>query len=116
MILLSMDSSDPVPLRPFEEKNSVNNLDWIYSSMPTPLATMESMKTLLFLAEKAALQGKVGAAFGAFGWSGEAPERIFNTMLNIYRMGSDDLLDDTNRRYHLPCISDTRPLGGASPH
>ena len=47
---------------------------------------MESMKTLLFLAEKAALQGKVGAAFGAFGWSGEAPERIFNTMLNIYQM------------------------------
>jgi len=47
---------------------------------------MESMKTLLFLAEKAALQDKVGAAFGAFGWSGEAPERIFNTMLNIYGM------------------------------
>lgn len=47
---------------------------------------MEGMKTLLFLAEKAALQGKVGAAFGAFGWSGEAPERIFNTMLNIYKM------------------------------
>ena len=47
---------------------------------------MDSMKTLLFLAEKAALQGKVGAAFGAFGWSGEAPERIFNTMLNIYKM------------------------------
>ena len=47
---------------------------------------MESMKTLLFLAEKAALQNKVGAAFGAFGWSGEAPERIFNTMLNIYKM------------------------------
>jgi flavorubredoxin len=47
---------------------------------------MESMKTLLFLAEKAALQDKVGAAFGAFGWSGEAPERIFNTMRNIYKM------------------------------
>ncbi len=47
---------------------------------------MESMKTLLFLAEKAALQGMVGGAFGAFGWSGEAPERIFNTMLNIYKM------------------------------
>ena len=47
---------------------------------------MESMKTLLFLAEKAALEGKVGGAFGAFGWSGEAPERIYNTMLNIYKM------------------------------
>ena len=47
---------------------------------------MESMKTLLFLAEKAELEGKAGGAFGAFGWSGEAPERIYNTMLNIFGM------------------------------
>jgi flavorubredoxin len=45
-----------------------------------------SMKTLLFLAEKANLEGKVGGAFGAFGWSGEAPERIFGTMKNIFKM------------------------------
>jgi len=32
---------------------------------------MEKMKTLLFMAEKAGLEGKVGGAFGAFGWSGE---------------------------------------------
>jgi flavorubredoxin len=47
---------------------------------------MQSMKTLLFLAEKAALEGKAGGAFGAFGWSGEAPVRIYNTMLNIFKM------------------------------
>ncbi len=47
---------------------------------------IEKMKTLLFLAEKAPLEGKVGGAFGAFGWSGEAPERIFETMKNIFRM------------------------------
>ncbi len=47
---------------------------------------MQGMKTLLFLAEKAELEGKVGGAFGAFGWSGEAPERIYNTMLNIFKM------------------------------
>ena len=47
---------------------------------------IQGMKTMLFLAEKAALEGKVGGAFGAFGWSGEAPERIYNTMLNIYKM------------------------------
>lgn len=47
---------------------------------------MEGMKTLLFLAEKAPLEGKAGGAFGAFGWSGEAPERIFNTMGNIFNM------------------------------
>lgn len=47
---------------------------------------LDKMKTLLFLAEKAELDGKVGGAFGAFGWSGEAPERIFQTMANIFKM------------------------------
>lgn len=47
---------------------------------------MEKMKTLLFMAEKAGLEGKVGGAFGAFGWSGEAPDRIFGTMANIFKM------------------------------
>jgi len=47
---------------------------------------MQGMKTLLFMAEKAALEGKIGAAFGAFGWSGEAPDRIFETMQHIFKM------------------------------
>ncbi|QTA92479.1 flavodoxin domain-containing protein [Desulfonema magnum] len=47
---------------------------------------MQKMKTMLFLAEKAGLEGKVGGAFGAFGWSGEAPDRIFDTMKNIFKM------------------------------
>src|SRR4030042_3215927 len=47
---------------------------------------LEAMKKLLFLAEKSELQGKVGGAFGAFGWSGEAPDRIFDTMKNIFKM------------------------------
>lgn len=47
---------------------------------------MQSMKTMLFLAEKANLEGKVGGSFGAFGWSGEAPGRIYETMENIFKM------------------------------
>jgi flavorubredoxin len=47
---------------------------------------MQAMKTMLFLADKAGLEGKVGGAFGAFGWSGEAPGRIFDTMKNILKM------------------------------
>ena len=47
---------------------------------------IQPMKTLLFLLEKAALEGKPGGAFGAFGWSGEAPDRIFDTMKHIYKM------------------------------
>ena len=46
---------------------------------------MQGMKTMLFLAEKTGLEGKVGGAFGAFGWSGEAPGRIFDTMKNILK-------------------------------
>jgi flavorubredoxin len=47
---------------------------------------MQSMKTMLFLAEKANIQGRVGGSFGAFGWSGEAPGRIYETMENIFKM------------------------------
>lgn len=47
---------------------------------------LQAMKTLLFALEKTQLEGKVGGSFGAFGWSGEAPDRIFDTMKHIYRM------------------------------
>lgn len=47
---------------------------------------MQSMKTLLFLGEKAGLSEKIGASFGAYGWSGEASYRIFETMENIFNM------------------------------
>lgn len=47
---------------------------------------MSAMKTLLFLAAKAETEGKVGGSFGAYGWSGEAPDRIYETMENINKM------------------------------
>ena len=47
---------------------------------------MQGMKTMLFLSEKADLEGKAGGAFGAFGWSGEACDRIFDTMKHILKM------------------------------
>jgi flavorubredoxin len=49
-------------------------------------AMMERMKTFLFLAERAGLKDKKGGAFGSFGWSGEAAERIFDTMKNVFGM------------------------------
>jgi flavorubredoxin len=51
---------------------------------------IQGMKTLLFLAEKADLEEKAGGAFGAFGWSGEAPDRIFDTMKHIFNMSMVD--------------------------
>jgi len=47
---------------------------------------MPAMKQLLFVCAKANLAGKVGGAFGAFGWSGEAADRIYDTMLNVFNM------------------------------
>ena len=47
---------------------------------------IEAMKKMLFIAERAALEGKVGISFGAYGWSGEAPIRIFDTMKNVFGM------------------------------
>ena len=47
---------------------------------------LQTMKTLLFTAEKADLKGCVGGAFGAFGWSGEAPGRIHDTLRHIFQM------------------------------
>jgi flavorubredoxin len=51
---------------------------------------MQAMKTLLFLAAKLDLSGKTGGSFGAYGWSGEAPERIYETMRHILKM---DMVD-----------------------
>ncbi len=45
-----------------------------------------SMKQILFISERAELEGKPGGAFGAYGWSGEAPGRIFDTMEHIFKM------------------------------
>jgi flavodoxin I len=45
-----------------------------------------SMKTFLFEMEKADLKGKVGAAFGSYGWSGESVRMLTDTMKHIFGM------------------------------
>ena len=44
------------------------------------------MKTFLFKMEKADLKGKVGAAFGSYGWSGESVQMMSDTMKHIFKM------------------------------
>lgn len=54
---------------------------------PTYFGEMtESMKDVLLLAERCELAGKAGATFGAYGWSGEAPKRIHDTITYVFRM------------------------------
>jgi len=69
-----------------KEKDLAGYDAYVFGSATYHGEMMNSMKALLFLAEKAELDGKIGGAFGAFGWSGEAPERIFETMKNIFKM------------------------------
>ncbi|WP_419662470.1 flavodoxin/nitric oxide synthase [Desulfosarcina variabilis str. Montpellier] len=70
-----------------KKEDELKGFDAVVLGSPTYHGDMvQGMKTLLFLAEKAELNGKIGGAFGAFGWSGEAPDRIFDTMKNIYQM------------------------------
>ncbi len=70
-----------------KKENDLKGFDaYVFGSATYHGEMMQSMKTLLFLAEKANLEGKAGGAFGSFGWSGEAPERIFDTMKHVLNM------------------------------
>ena len=59
---------------------------YIFGSATYHGEMMQAMKTMLFLGDKTDLEGKLGGSFGAFGWSGEAPGRIFDTMKNVLKM------------------------------
>ncbi len=70
-----------------KKENDLSGYDaYIFGSATYHGEMMQSMKTLLFLAETVDLKNKPGGSFGAFGWSGEAPERIYDTMKNIFKM------------------------------
>jgi len=74
-------------VKDISSENDFAGYDALVLGSPTYHGDMiQPMKTLLFLAEKAELEGKPGGAFGSFGWSGEAPDRIFDTMKHIYKM------------------------------
>jgi flavorubredoxin len=83
-----------------EAKNIKNEADlegydaYVFGSSTYHGEMLQAMKTFLFIAEKANLDGKPGGAFGSFGWSGEANDRIFDTMKHILKM---DVVGDTLR-------------------
>ena len=70
-----------------KEPDALDGYDAYVFGSPTYHGDMaQGMKNFLFIASKANLEGKVGGAFGAFGWSGEACDRIYDTMQNIFKM------------------------------
>jgi flavorubredoxin len=51
----------------------------------------EPMKTFLFLARKANLDGKLAGAFGSYTHSGDAPAMILDTMQYVFKMQPSEL-------------------------
>lgn len=92
-----------VEVKDIKSKADFEGYDGCVFGSPTYHGEMlQSMKTMLFLAEKANLEGKVGGAFGAHGWSTEAQDRIYNTMKEVFKM---DMAKD-------PLLLKSASLGG----
>jgi len=70
-----------------EKASDLEGYDALVIGSPTYHGEMmKSVRALLGKTEKASVDGRVGGAFGAYGWSGEAPGQILDTMKNIFKM------------------------------
>ena len=87
--------AEVVNVKEIKTESDLDGFDgYVFGSATYHGEMLQGMKTFLFLAEKANLEGKVGGAFGSYGWSGEANDRIFDTMKHILKM---NLVGDTLR-------------------
>ncbi len=71
------------------EAEDLENFDAIILGAPTYHNDMPiDMKKLFDIAESKSisLKGKMGAAFGSYGWSGEAPKLLLEIMKNKFEM------------------------------
>lgn len=78
-----------VELKYFARTEDLAEADAIILGMPTYYHDMSiDMKHLLeaVAKEEIDLKGKVGAAFGSYGWSGEAPNMLVEIMKNRFEM------------------------------
>ncbi len=94
-IRFSGHEAEVISVKEIKNEAELDGYDgYVFGSATYHGEMLQGMKTFLFIAEKANLAGKVGGAFGSFGWSGEANDRIFETMKHILKM---DLVGDTLR-------------------
>ncbi len=78
-----------VEMKYFVRPEELVEADAIILGMPTYYHDIGmDMKNLLEAASKEGinLKGKVGAAFGSYGWSGEAPNMLLEIMKNQFQM------------------------------
>lgn len=86
-VRLAGHQADVVNVKTIQNESAIAGYDgYVFGSSTYHGEMLQAMKTFLFLAEKAGLEGKAGGAFGAFGWSGEANDRIFQTMKHVLKM------------------------------
>jgi len=79
--------ADVVDVKSIKSESDLAGYDgYVFGSATYHGEMLPAMKTFLFMSEKAQLEGKIGGAFGSFGWSGEANDRIYQTMKNIFKM------------------------------
>ena len=83
-------SGQQAVIKKISDIKSANDLagydGYIFGSPTYHRDMAESMKTFLFLAKKANLEGKLAGAFGSYTHSGDAPAIIFDTMQYVYKM------------------------------
>jgi flavodoxin len=83
-------SGQQVVAKKISDIKSANDLagydGYIFGSPTYHRDMAEPMKTFLFLAKKANLEGKLAGAFGSYTHSGDAPAIIFDTMQYVYKM------------------------------
>ncbi len=98
-VRFSGSSADIKKLSDIKNEQELEGYDGYAFGCPTYHRDMTAnMKTFLFVVDKANLKGKVGAAFGSYTHSGDAPKYIFDTMENVFKMdmtplGSFNLLE-----------------------
>ena len=94
-IRFSGQEADVVSVKEIKTEADLEGYDgYVFGSSTYHGEMLQGMKTFLFIAENANLEGKVGGAFGSYGWSGEANDRIFDTMKHILKL---DMVGDTLR-------------------
>jgi flavodoxin I len=105
-----------VEMKYFARPEELAEADAIILGMPTYYHDLSmDMKNLLEGAskEKIDLKGKVGAAFGSYGWSGEAPTMLVEIMKNQFGM---DVIEPALRIKYNPDeagLEECRKLGKA---
>jgi len=96
-------SGNQADIKPTSELKTVEDFagydGYIFGSPTYHRDIAGPMKTFLFLASNAGLEGKLGGAFGSYTHSGDAPAMIFDTLENVFRMepfslGAFNLLEE----------------------